>query len=194
MNFSNCKRTCDKLNFYDKLDALENRLNNWKRRKLTLLGKISIVKSLGLSKLIFIASVLPVPEKFCDQVNKITFNFIWDNKIAKIQRYTIIGERENGGLNMIDCYFGGVRSKGFATLRNASKLPFFDKIRHAKSVGFGFIRLFDEVRAELVRDTSRSLRFFYLFFNFFEEERIIILASPGFEPTHLCDPSGQRRL
>ena len=34
--------------------------------------------------------------------------------------------------------FGGARSKGFATLRNVSKLPFFDKIGHAKSVGFRF--------------------------------------------------------
>ena len=25
--------------------------------------------------------------------------------------------------------------------------------------------------------------------NFFEEERIIIFAFPGFEPAHLCDPS-----
>ena len=72
------------------------------RGKLTLLGKINIAKSLGLSKLILIASVLPVPKKFCDQVNKITFNFIWDNKIAEIKRNTIIGERENGDLNMID--------------------------------------------------------------------------------------------
>ena len=70
VHFSNCKRTSDKLNFYDKLDALENTLNNWKRRKLTLLGKINIIKSLGLSKLIFIASVLPVPEKFCDRVTR----------------------------------------------------------------------------------------------------------------------------
>ena len=35
-------------------------------------------------------------------------------------------------------YFGGAQSKGFATLRNVSKLPFFDKIGHAKSVGFRF--------------------------------------------------------
>ena len=35
-------------------------------------------------------------------------------------------------------YFRGARSKGFATLRNVSKLPFFDKIGHAKSVGFQF--------------------------------------------------------
>ena len=37
--------------------------------------------------------------------------------------------------------------------------PFWDKIGHAKFVGFRFFWLFDEVRAELVRDISRSLRF-----------------------------------
>ena len=36
------------------------------------------------------------------------------------------------------CYFGGARSKGFAMLRNVSKLPFFEKIRQAKPVGFRF--------------------------------------------------------
>ena len=35
-------------------------------------------------------------------------------------------------------YFGGARSKGFATLRNVSKLQFFDKIGLVKSVGFRF--------------------------------------------------------
>ena len=37
-----------------------------------------------------------------------------------------------------DYYFGGARSKGFATLRNISKLTFFGKIGRAKSVGFRF--------------------------------------------------------
>ena len=100
--FSNSERVSNKLNFYEKLDVLEKTLNNWKRRKLTLLGKINIVKSVGLSKLIYNSSVPPVPKNFCEQVNKITFNFIWDNKIAKIKKNTIIGERKNGGLNMID--------------------------------------------------------------------------------------------
>ena len=35
-------------------------------------------------------------------------------------------------------YFGGARSEGFATLRNVSKLKFWDKIGHARSVGFWF--------------------------------------------------------
>ena len=101
IHFSNSEKVSDKLNFYEKLDVLEKTLNNWKRRKLTLLGKVNIVKSVGLSKLIYNASVLPVPKNFCDQVNKTTFYFIWDNKIAKIKKAkikktTIIGERKKG--------------------------------------------------------------------------------------------------
>ena len=52
IHFSNSEKVSDKLNFYEKLDVLEKTLNNWKRRTLTLLGKVNIVKSVGLSKLI----------------------------------------------------------------------------------------------------------------------------------------------
>jgi len=51
IHFSNNRSKCESLNFDNKLEDLENILNSWKRRKLTLLGKINIVKSLGLSKL-----------------------------------------------------------------------------------------------------------------------------------------------
>ena len=46
---------------------------------------------------------------------------------------------------------------------------FGDKIGHARSIGF--IRLFDEVRAELVEISRDHFDFFDLFFNLFEEER-----------------------
>ena len=45
-------------------------------------------------------------------------------------------ENEVYFLSNILYYFGGARSKGLATLRNVSKLQFFDKIGQAKSVGF----------------------------------------------------------
>ena len=67
---------------------------------------------------------------------------------------------------------------------------FWDKIRHAKSVGFWFYLAISDVVCEISRD---HFDFFDLFFNLFEEERITILAFPGFEPTHLCYPSDQRR-
>ena len=104
IHFSNSEKVSDKLNFYEKLDVLEKTLNNWKRRKLTLLGKVNIVKSVGLSKLIYNASVLPVPKNFCDQVNKNTFNFIWDNKIAKIKKKHNYWRTQKKGSEYDRCY------------------------------------------------------------------------------------------
>ena len=65
---------------------LEKTLKGWKRRKLTLLGRINIVKTLGLSKVIYSASVLPIPKHLVKEINRIAFNFIWDGKPAKSQK------------------------------------------------------------------------------------------------------------
>ena len=62
--------------FGAKIRDLEKTLLAWQKRKLTLYGKINIVKTLGLSKLIFNASVLHIPDHFIEENNKITFNFI----------------------------------------------------------------------------------------------------------------------
>ena len=59
------------------------------------------------------------------------------------------------------------------------------------SVLFGYLTKWEPNKFEISRD---HFDFVDWFFNFFEEERIFILAFPGFEPTHLCDPSDQRRL
>ena len=42
----------NKLNFEEKVYNLEQTLHSWKRRNLTLIGRINIVKTLGLAKLI----------------------------------------------------------------------------------------------------------------------------------------------
>ena len=42
-------------------------------------------------------------------------------------------------LNIAPYYFGGARCKGFATLRNVQSWYFWDKIGHAKDVGFRLI-------------------------------------------------------
>ena len=51
-------------------------------------------------------------------------------------------------------YFGGARSKGFATFRNVSKLQFFDKIGQAEFVGF---RLYSATSESENRISSRYL-------------------------------------
>lgn len=94
----------DKLNFDDKLRNIEKVLNNWKCRKLTLIGRINILKTLALSKLIFNASNLYVPPHVIDEANTLIFNFIWEGKPPNIKKSTIISEKVNVGLKMI--HFG----------------------------------------------------------------------------------------
>jgi len=77
-------------------------LNIWKNRKLTLIGKINIVKTLALSKLIFSSSNLNLPKHLSHTINSMIFNFIWQGKPPKFKRMTIAGEKNKGGLKMID--------------------------------------------------------------------------------------------
>jgi len=74
IHFSNDRSKCQSLNFDKKLEDLEKILNTWKRWKLTLLGKINIVKSLGLSKLIY--NALTLPDNFSKRVDKTILDFI----------------------------------------------------------------------------------------------------------------------
>ena len=75
------------------------------------------------------------------------------------------------------------------------KLLSWDKIGQAKSLGF---RFYSAIWRSESRINSRYLEITWIslifFFNFFEEERIIILAFPGFEPTHLGNTLDQRRF
>ena len=100
--FSYDQNKATELNFVEKIRNLEKTLNSWKRRNLTLYGKINIVKTLGLSKLIYNASVLAIPEQLIKEINSIIFNFIWDGKPPKIKKLTVIGEKKQGGLKMTD--------------------------------------------------------------------------------------------
>ena len=102
IHFSYDLKQANTLNFEEKVCSLEKTLNNWKKRKLTLIGKINIVKTLGLSKLIYCSSLPTVSKSLIDRINKIIFSFIWEGKPPKINKKTIIGEKHCGGLKMID--------------------------------------------------------------------------------------------
>ena len=102
IHFSYDSEQANTLNFEEKVRSLEKTLNNWKKRKLTLLGRINIVKTLGLSKLIYCSSLLAVSKSLIDRINKIIFDFIWESKPPKIKKKTIIAEKRCGGLKMVD--------------------------------------------------------------------------------------------
>ena len=89
-------------NFFDKLSPPQKLLNIWSFRDISIYGRINIVKTLTLSKLTFICSVLSTPPGFTAEVNKIMYNHIWKGKNPKLKKPTIMKGKNEGGLGMTD--------------------------------------------------------------------------------------------
>ena len=72
---------------------MQKRFESWKKRKLTIFGRACLVNSLGISQLIYKASILPFfdPE-YIKQIKRNIFIFVW-NKHDRIKRDTVIGKK-----------------------------------------------------------------------------------------------------
>ena len=71
-------------------------------RNLTVQGKITIFKTLSISKVIHPALVTKAPHVIIDQLNKIQKDVIWNRMHPKIRHYTLWNINENGGLKSVD--------------------------------------------------------------------------------------------
>jgi exonuclease III len=70
------KHTLQKLNFEPKLNIIEGILHRWLHRKLTLMGKATIIKTLVIPQLTYLLSVLPTPDyNFLQKVDKLIWSF-----------------------------------------------------------------------------------------------------------------------
>ena len=72
------------LNYKDKLDKIKTILECWKLRRLSLLGKITVLKSLVASQLTYIFSPLHANNKVIKEINGLFYNFLWNDKGDKI--------------------------------------------------------------------------------------------------------------
>ena len=77
-------------------------LSCWKFRRLRLLGKITVIKSLAASQLVYILALLQTDREAIKEINTICFQFLWDEKGDKIKRNVMINDYAEGGLKMID--------------------------------------------------------------------------------------------
>jgi hypothetical protein len=89
-------------NIQEKLDKIANIIKIWSCRHLTLKGKVTIVNSLLISQMLYIASVINIPQIAINKYNKMITNFIWNDKPAKIKYTTLIAPIAQGGLQLQD--------------------------------------------------------------------------------------------
>ena len=88
--------------FSEKIERVKNILSSWSARRLTLLGKITIIKALAVSQIVHVLISLPTHQGAHKEINTLLYDFLWESKGDKIERTQMINDYDRGGLKMID--------------------------------------------------------------------------------------------
>jgi hypothetical protein len=98
-------------NYKDKLENIEKLANTWSLRRMTLKGKVTIINTLFISQMLYLTTVLNLPEWAIKRYNEIMMKFLWDNKPAKVKYTTLISPISEGGLGLQDLRTKALASK-----------------------------------------------------------------------------------
>ena len=91
------------INYERKMKTATGWVESWKRRDLSLYGKVTIVKSLIMSQFSYLVLPLPRPSAaITKRINTLIFNFLWGCKRDKIKRDQIVRPVSMGGLDMFN--------------------------------------------------------------------------------------------
>ena len=102
IHFSYDEKRNNELNFMQKVQRLQTKLDMWSARDLTIFGRAMRIKTLGLSQLVYSASNLAVPQGISDTLRTKIFKFLWRNKKDKIKRSGLYQEPDRGGILVTD--------------------------------------------------------------------------------------------
>ena len=90
------------INYQEKKEKISKILSCWQLRRLTLLAKITVIKSLAASQLVYIMSSLPSSKSYLKEIHQLLDNFLWNGRGDKIKRSVMLNEYKDGGFKMLD--------------------------------------------------------------------------------------------
>ena len=129
VHFGYDKKDIETKNWSEKIISIKNCLKCWNSRDLSLQGRIQVIKTIALAKVVYLVSAICVPNSVINEINKEFFAFIWHYRRDKIARKVLVNDIENGGLNMID----------FRTFCIATKAVWAARLYHCKNETWGII-------------------------------------------------------
>ena len=96
-------------------------LNIWCRRKLTLMGKVTVIHSIATSAIWYLSNLIELPNEYAKQIETMIFDFIWSYK-KHLQL-----PKELGGMGVVN-----VRSK-----IKAQRIKFITRLLNSEGGGGG---------------------------------------------------------
>ena len=115
------------LNVIEKIKKLSIKIKQWIPRHLTMEGKSLIIKTFGLSQLIYNMQSYGFHKKDLKNIESIIFKFIWSsndnqNGIDRIKRSVMKNDYENGGMKITDveCLDKSLKLRQFIRAQNSN--------------------------------------------------------------------------
>ena len=91
------------ININEKIPLMLHLIQSWSKRNITPLGRITVLKSLILSKITHILISLPAPnEEIFKTIEKMCIDFIWKGGRHEVSKSTLYRYIKSGGLNMMN--------------------------------------------------------------------------------------------
>ena len=100
IHYSYNKKLMNERNFMKAFSNFKTVLNMWKTRQLTIYGRLEVVRSLAISKIMYVLNMLDPPKGFCKDVQNAINGFVWKNKTAKVKYSTAVGMYIDGSLKL----------------------------------------------------------------------------------------------
>lgn len=157
---------CIKQNYDEKFFEIRTLYKSWLKRQLTPIGRVAVLKSLILSKIVYLWMLLPnPPDALVNSIQKSVFNFVWNTKTDKIARKMSTKNVIQGGIGIPDIknYMNALKLMWIRKLTNSNhkwtdiiklannRILFIDKLghclHHGKNVNLFWCDVFNAYEA-----------------------------------------------
>ena len=113
IKFSCILDTIPEINYNEKIKEIKKEINQWSKRILTPIGRITILKTLLIAKLNHLFIALPNPSnETIINLNRMFFRFIWQSPTDRIKREVLCQDYYKGGLKLVhlDSYINALKN------------------------------------------------------------------------------------
>lgn len=91
------KEECAKRNWVGKIERVKTQLDIWRARRLTIKGKVVVIKADLLPGLNYMAYIFPMPTSCKLLLTKLVFSFIWGGRYGSVKREQMYMPVPQGG-------------------------------------------------------------------------------------------------
>ena len=83
---------------------MKTQLQNWGSREVSFQGKVHVIRSLGLSTILYSIEMQTIDMKYVRHLNDILWEFLWSGKKYHVPKEICTFPQTWGGLNMVDLH------------------------------------------------------------------------------------------